>query len=286
MAIALKGSEIQERSDPVSNGVFWFVALAYVFAWAWSLPLVFAGETVEQGQEWPTHVPSLLAPLLAAFVVVGFTEGRAGIVDLVGRIGRWRFSLKWWLVVVSPAVVLGLSLAGLSLAGEGLPAWGDFAEFTGLPSYGVVSTLLLVFVLNGLGEETGWRGYLQDRLQSRFNPLWATLIVAVIWAVWHAPFFFILSTYSEFTATTLVVFPLGLVSGAVVLTWLYNRTGRSILAVALWHTLYNMAVATGGANDLIQGVVTAVVMVAAVILVAADVVSRRRSGGPVLGPAE
>lgn len=286
MAVALTGAQIQERSEPATKGVFWFVALAYVFAWAWALPLAFVGETVEQGQGWPTHIPSLFAPLLAAFVVVGFTEGRAGLADLVRRMGRWRFSLNWWLVVVSPAVVLGLALAGLAFAGEGLPAWSDFADFTGLPSYGVISTLLLVFVLNGLGEEAGWRGYMQDRLQRRLSPLSASLIVAVIWAVWHIPFFFVLSTYSGFTATTLVMFPLGLASGAIVMTWLHNRTGRSVLAVALWHTLYNMAVATAGATDLIQGVVTAVVMAAAVILVAADAVARRRNGGPVLGPAE
>lgn len=286
MNVALKERPIQKRSEGATSGVLWFVVLAYVFAWSWSLPLVFAGETVEQGQGWPTHVPSLLAPLLAAFVVVGFTEGRAEIADLVGRIGRWRFSPKWWLVVVSPALVLGLTLAGLALAGEDLPAWGDFSEFTGLPSYGVISTLLMVFVLNGLGEEVGWRGYLQDRLQRRFGPLFSTLIVAAIWAVWHTPFFFILSTYSGFNAMTMVMFPLGLASGAVVLTWLYNRTGRSVLAVALWHTLYNMAVATAGATDLIQGVVTAVVMVAAVILVIADVAARRGGSRPVLGSAQ
>lgn len=265
----------------------WFVVLAYVFAWAWSVPMAFVGLTVEQGRGWPTHIPSLAAPLLAAVVVVGITEGRSGLLGLVARMGRWHFPPVWWLVVISPLVVLGLTVVGMAVAGLDLPALNDFARFGGLPAYGVAQTLLLVFVFNGLGEEVGWRGYLQDRLQLRFNPLTATLIVAVIWAVWHAPFFFILSTYSGFTAMTLVMFPLGLASGAIVLTWLYNRTGRSILAVALWHTLYNMAVATAGATDLIQGVVTAAVMVAAVILVIAEVVARRSSiGSTVMGSAK
>jgi membrane protease YdiL (CAAX protease family) len=268
------------RSSP---GVVWFVVLAYVIAWAWSVPFVVTGATVEQGQGWPTHVPSLLAPLLAAVVVTGFTLGRAGMRDLVRRMGRWQFRWVWWLVVVSPILVLGLALLGMGLAGEDPPTWGDFSMFNGLPGYGVISTLLLVFVLNGLGEETGWRGFLQDRLQHRFNPLPATLMVAVIWAVWHTPFFFILSTYTEFDVMTLVMFPLGLASGAVVLTWLYNHTGRSILAVALWHTFYNMAVATSGATDLIQGVVSATVMIAASVLVVAEIVVQHRKGASVLG---
>ena len=104
----------------------------------------------------------------------------------------------------------------------------------------------------------------------------------MIWAVWHTPFFFILSTYAGFNAMTLVMFPLGLASGAVVLTWLYNHTGRSILAAALWHTLYNMAVATEGATDLIQGVVTATVMCAAAVLVVGEVVARQRGNRSIL----
>ncbi|HZD22694.1 MAG TPA: CPBP family intramembrane glutamic endopeptidase [Acidimicrobiia bacterium] len=283
MTTAAPSIEIREEAEQSTTSVLWFVVLAHVLAWAWSVPLAIAEATVEQGQGWPTHVPSLLAPLLAAFVVVGFSRGRAGTRDLIRRMTRWRFAPVWWLVVVSPVVMLGLTLVGMSLADQRLPAWGDFAGFNGLPSFGVVSTFLLVFFLNGLGEETGWRGFLQDRLQRRFDPLPATLIVAVIWAVWHTPFFFILSTYTGFNAMTLVMFPLSLASGALVLTWLYNHTGRSILAVALWHTFYNISVATAGATDLIQGVVTAVVMVAATILVAAEIIAQRRGSRSVLG---
>lgn len=272
------------RTWKAKAGTVWFVIFAYLFAWGWSIPVAIAGGIVEQGRGWPTHVPALLAPLLAALLVVVLTTGRAGVRDLVRRIGHWRFPRVWWLVVISPVVVLGLTLAGMAIAGQDLPAWSDFARFNGLPSYGVIATFVLVFLLNGFGEETGWRGYLQDRLQHRFHPLPATLIVAVIWALWHTPFFFILSTYTGFNAMTLVMFPLGLTSGAVLLTWLYNHTDGSILAVALWHTLYNMAVATAGATDLIQGIVSAVVMVAAVVLVVSEIVVRRRNGRSVLGP--
>lgn len=287
MTVISPVAETQEKSErSAASGVVWFVALAYAIAWAWSWPLAFAGATVEQGQGWPTHVPSLLAPLLAAVVVVGFTTGRSGLGDLARRMTDWRLSPTSWLVVASPVVVLSLALIAMSLGGKDLPSWTDFAGFNGLPAYGVLATALLVFVLNGLGEETGWRGFLQDRLQHRFSPLAATLIVAVIWAFWHAPFFFVLSTYTGFDATTLVMFPLGLASGAVVLTWLYNRSGRSILAVALWHTLYNMTVATAGATDLIQAVVTATVMVAAGVLVVVEIVVQHRSGRSVLDPSQ
>lgn len=283
MAVAQPTTEIREQPARSTGGVAWFVVVAYLLAWAWAVPLAVAGEMVEPGDGWPTHVPSLLGPMLAALLVVAVSEGRGGVRDLIGRMTRWRFSPVWWVVVVSPVGLLGLTLVMMGLAGQELPGWRDFSMFSGLPSYGVLSTFALVLVLNGFGEEAGWRGYLQDRLQQRFSPLSSTMIVAVTWAVWHTPFFFLLSTYAGFNAMTLVMFPLGLASGAVILTWLYNHTGRSILAVALWHGFYNMAVATTGATDLIQGVVTGAVMVTAAILVSVDIRARRRGSRSVLG---
>lgn len=280
---AVASKTIRKDSNRSSGSVVWFVVLAYALAWGWAVPIAVSGGTVEQGQGWPTHVPSLMAPLLASIIVTGFSSGRAGMRDLIRRMVRWRFTFVWWLIALSPAVVGGLTLLVLGLAGQDLPGWNEFSMFNGLPAFGAITTLLLILLLNGFGEETGWRGFLQDRLQRRFKPLPATLIVGVVWAVWHTPFFFILSTYAEFTPTTLVMFPLGLVSGAVILAWLYNHTGYSIFAVALWHTLYNMVVATGGATDLVQGVVTATVMIAASVLVVAEIVVQHRKGGTVLG---
>lgn len=281
MPTLLEDRETERQQAP---GPVRFIVLAYLIAWAWAVPIAIAGLTVERGQGWPTHIPSLLAPLLAALITIASTEGRSGLRGWFERIGRWRIAAVWWLVALSPLVVLGSTLLFMGFAGQDVPGWSDFASFGGLPVYGVVVTFLLVLVLNGIGEEAGWRGYLQDRLQSRFEPLPATLIVSLVWALWHTPFFFVLATYAGFNTMTLVMFPLGLASGAIVLTWLYNRTGRSILAVAVWHALYNMAVATKGATDLIQAVVSTAVMVAAAVLVGAEVRAHRRGERSVLGP--
>ena len=73
----------------------------------------------------------------------------------------------------------------------------------------------------------GRRGYALPRLQSRLGPMRATLGLAALWAGWHAPLFFILASYGDFNPLIL--------PGAFVLTSLYNNTGGSILAVAVWH---------------------------------------------------
>jgi membrane protease YdiL (CAAX protease family) len=87
-------------------------------------------------------------------------------------------------------------------------------------------------------EEPGWRGFLLDRLQQRFSPLLASLIVWLLWAVWHAPLDFSrpvpfsLGMYLQVR----VIFLLHIV---MILTWLYNRSGRSIQATAIFHASMN-----------------------------------------------
>ena len=112
------------------------------------------------------------------------------------------------------------------------------------------------------------------------RPVLAVLLVAAIWAGWHAPLFLILENYRGFTPATLVGFVIGLASGAVVLGWLYNRTG-SVLAAAVWHATYNLTAATTAAHGLLAAISTVAVILAAVGLVVADLMTRGRVLAPV-----
>lgn len=84
-----------------------------------------------------------------------------------------------------------------------------------------------------------------------------------------------MTTHRGFTPLTLLGFGIGLICGAVVLGWLYNRTG-SILAVAVWHATYNMTAATDAAHGMIAAVSTTVVIIAAASLIIADVATHGR----------
>ena len=78
----------------------------------------------------------------------------------------------------------------------------------------------------------------------------------------------------------------GLACGSIVLTWLYNGTGGSILACAVWHGLYNLATGTAGANGTIQAVTSAFVYAQAFLLVGLELRARRRGGASILGPRQ
>jgi uncharacterized protein len=260
-----------------------FFALAYALSWSWVIPLAVAHEVVRRGVGWPTHLPALLGPAVAAVVVTAWTMGRPGVRDLGARVVRWRVPLRWWLAAVSPVVFLGLGLIAMAAAGKALPGAGDFGSFSGIPAIGLGWVVLLIFV-GALGEETGWRGYALPQLQRRFSPLASSLILAVLWFGWHLPQFLVIATYRDFAPAGYVGMFLGLACGAVVLTWLYNRSGGSILLVAVWHSLYNVVSGTQAATGILAAVVSTLIMIQAIVLIVLEVRARRRGRSSVLGP--
>jgi membrane protease YdiL (CAAX protease family) len=126
---------------------------------------------------------------------------------------------------------------------------------------------LLWILTNGFGEEIGWRGFALPRLQQRHSALTATLILGSLWAFWHLPFLFYLP---NFRAMGLVGFPglaLGILCGAIVLTWLYNGTNGSVLAASLWHGAFNFVTASAAGQGTVAMIMSIVVMVWAILIV-------------------
>ena len=142
---------IGERSRAARGGsrldvkaVVVFFVLAYVLSWSWAVPLAAAQLVVRRGVGWPTHLPALLGPAIAAVVVTVWTMGRPGVRDLLARLARWRVPLRWWLVAVSPVAFLGLALAVMAAARQTLPDVADFGRFSGIPAMSLAGVLLLV----------------------------------------------------------------------------------------------------------------------------------------------
>ena len=96
------------------------------------------------------------------------------------------------------------------------------------------------FVGGGVSEEPGWRGFLLPRLQDRFNPLVASLLIWFPWALWHAPLDFAGyagSTFAAYLRTRVFI----LIPLCIIITWVYNRCGKTILSAALFHSAFNVA---------------------------------------------
>lgn len=118
---------------------------------------------------------------------------------------------------------------------------------------GLLPLILTVFLFGPLPEEPGWRGYALDRLQSRWNAVISSLILAAVWATWHIPLFFIQGTYQNdigFGTTGFWLFMAGIAPETVLMTWIFNNTQRSTLSAVLFHFMINF---TGNFIDPAQG---------------------------------
>jgi len=195
-----------------------FFVLAYVLAWApW--PLSAAGVVPESFAFFAG------APLVAAIVVIGIAEGRAGYRELLSRLLRWRVGWTWYVVAVGLPAAMVL-VTGLANTWFGAPV----PDLAGIAWTEVVLMLALRMVNPGdgaLGEEPGWRGYALPHLQTRRSPLASATVLGVLAAGWHIP----LVALGELTwiglPTTVVI--------TFLYVWLFNRTGGSLLLVMLFH---------------------------------------------------
>ena len=262
-----------------------FYALTLAISWGWMLPFVLAGSVVNRGSGWPTHLPALMGPMIAAVVVTAWTKGARGVRDLAERMIRWRVGLRWWFWGLgSPLAYFAAGVGFVRLSDGQWPSFAGLDHYSGIPAIGAFGVWLAAIV-TGAGEETGWRGFALPHLQSRYSPLIASLIIVPMWAFWHAPYFAALSTYQGFGPMQYVGFAFGLACGSVVLTWLYNRSGASILVVAVWHGTFNMfGGATAATEGTIAAVVSTAIMIQAIVLVALELRAWYEGSPSVLGP--
>jgi membrane protease YdiL (CAAX protease family) len=204
--------------------------------------------------------------MLSAFIVTGIADGATGIRELLGRLLSWRVGVRWILIaLLSPVALYLVAAVALRLWSDSWPdfsGFGSTVEITGLGWLGGWAFHVLTF---GIGEETGWRGFALPRLQRNRSALSATLILSAFWALWHLPMFFYKENFMSMGIPMMLLWLVGMVCGAIVLTWLYNSTGGSILMVALWHGTYNAAVTA--TEPTVAAVVSTIVWIGAIVIV-------------------
>ena len=113
---------------------------------------------------------------------------------------------------------------------------GNATDFPFDPWYGVLPALIPAFFIGPI-EELGWRGVALPLLQRRFAPLWASLIVGAVAALWHTPAFLMAGTKQA--AWSIGPFFLGVVAISVILTAMFNAARGSLLVAALFHAQMN-----------------------------------------------
>jgi membrane protease YdiL (CAAX protease family) len=223
------------------------------------------------------------SPFIAALIVIPLTHGLSGLKELGLRMIRWRVRWYWYVVAVGmPLAVVALTAALNVALGASAPSL----------AFGSVATILMVFAMRlvnpgdgALGEEPGWRGVALPGLQTTLSPLVSTMILGVVVTVWHVPLLFMEEGLLQ--PSIIVGFLLGSFAVTFWYTWLFNRTGGSVLMTLVSHATQRTITIGGlwsaGADfaqvNLIFGVVASAVAIGLVVF------DRKAWSGPAPEPA-
>jgi len=257
VSVGIAAGAGQERDAPTSEGrggwlgtttrrhpLAAFFGLAHALSWLGWLPLVAHATGFLDAQPSPYwHLLGGLGPLLAACLVSGAMGGGAGLRDLLARATRWRVGVGWWAVaLLAPALLYVVAALGIRLVAGRWPDLGQFGRSVEYPALPLLVYWLANLVCYGFGEEVGWRGFALPRLQRGRGALRATVLFSLPWAAWHLPLFTFAGGLAQLGPTGTVGWYLSLLTGAVLLTWLCNSTGGSVLLVAVFHGAIDIAI--------------------------------------------
>ena len=262
-----------------------FVLLAFVLTWSVWVPRALVSQGLMTAR-WPEILGGFWAygPAAAA-VITAALAGRGALRDLGARLTRWR--VPWWWY---PIVLLGPTAYWVVVYVIAIPiGWSDYLRqplplTAGLAA--AVPVLLLLCLTDGLGEETGWRGFLLPRQLEHYNRLAASCLVGVIWALWHLPLFWTEGAVLAGGSPLVMIAELPAVS--VIFTWVLEHTKGSALIAVLLHAAMNWSAFSAASGVAETWQATTLLVVSKWLIVAAIVFAwarQSRRPGPV-GPGE
>lgn len=215
--------------------VRWFYLLAFGISWLGWVPLALGSYGIH-----PLDRPYLqlllilpgIGPALAAVLVTHIAYGKPSVRDLFTPFGHWRVGFGWYLVAVFGPFLL-------FAAGQGLTRWLGFTATTSSQGnlFSLTLSALVMSLLSNPWEEVGWRNFALPHLQRRYTALTATLIVGVLWGLWHLPLFFWRG--HPLSQSPFLPWFISTVAVSFVYTWIYNGTRGSLLLVTLFHIAFN-----------------------------------------------
>lgn len=222
-----------------------WIYLIATFAWTWlfwgaGILLGFGMDSAEGGI---IGLLGVTGPMITGIAFTYLTRDRAGRHDYWKRLVDFkRIPGKWYLVIFLFVPILNILAALIDLLAGGKGAtWGEAARNVLSDPLSLIPSILFASLIPFI-EELGWRGYALDRFQEKKSALVSSLILGIAWSLWHLPLFFVQGSYqASLGVGTLAfwLFVVGIVPLNILFTWIYNNTGRSILAVILFHSMVN-----------------------------------------------
>ncbi len=222
-----------------------FFLLTFAYSWIIWIPSVLDGLGIDlpfnvAGYSMVVVIIGAFAPLLAAITLIARDEGRKGLKSFFSRALDFRIKpIYLALALVLPLVIhliahyLSIAL-GLDVAQTLFPA-----EISVAPVILAIPYFFLMLVIGGGQEEFGWRGYAQEPLQEKIGVIPASLVIGVIWGIWHLPLWYMAGDMHS--AYSFIAFVMMTTSISLMYAWLYNSSGKKLVVVLFFHAMNNTA---------------------------------------------
>lgn len=170
---------------------------------------------------------------IAGLIMITITSGADGWRTLKRRLLHWRFGFRWYLLGLSPVLLYGVAavVASVNEGGQANITLSTIRTILFSLSAGLFVSL---FLRGAMGEEIGLRGFALPRLQQRTTPARASLIIGVLWALWHLPILI-----GNNPAVVVVILLILIVGLSFIFTWLFNGSGGSLIPPLLFHATQN-----------------------------------------------
>ena len=217
-----------------------FIVITFLISWLSWLPsvLVYFG-IIPSGPIQIMGQLAIFGPFIAAFALTLKNSGKVGAKALF--ISGWnvRFNKKWLVVLFLPILISLIAFLTVSVIEPMNRLQYATPVIMWIPNF-----IIFYFIGGPFTEEYGWRGYALDRIQSRFNALFSSLILGLIWGLWHLPLFFISGTVQE--NIPIYEFLLVTVVLSVFYTWILNnnrdKDGKlNVFLAIMFHAMSNFS---------------------------------------------
>ncbi len=233
-----------DTSSNLNKALIRFFLLAYAFSWLFWIPQalnangVTIPKSISEFLASPLN-PAAFGPLFAALVSAYLDEGGKGIIRLLKRGVEVRFKKTWLIpiLLLPPLIFGGAILLSVVTSRTGL----DLSVLSNPPFF-IIGFFVILFTAGPLQEEFGWRGYALPRLQEQSSALVSSIILGIVWWLWHVPLVFIPGKFMVDNLPLFGLLIIEIVLVSILFTWIYNNTAGSILAALLFHASMNWSI--------------------------------------------
>lgn len=187
------------------------------------------------------YIGGIIGPGVATWLTLKIVNEKEVTKEYMERLFKWRVK-GWW---YSLAYIINLGILIITISIVYIIDKSSLPSLETAPLYMIILYLPIMIFLGGL-EELGWRGIILPELLKTFSPIKASIILGLIWGLWHMPIFWILPIAGQY-GMNFAMYMLGVIGISLVMTWIYMKTQSTLVSI-VYHAGFNCVYLLGPAS--------------------------------------